>query len=146
MCCCSAGFHAAPSTFFTFYLISIATMLQMSAVYRLLASACPNTDIGTAAGAPFTALLPQDSSHLGATSPSPGLIHCFRPRLLFCWGKCALLHSLGCIACKPAYPRSAAYSIKEVSLSPSWPPVLVYNLAVSFRCVNFRRVWGEFEG
>ncbi|KAK9907686.1 hypothetical protein WJX75_008105 [Coccomyxa subellipsoidea] len=44
------GFHAAPSTFFTFYLICIATMLQMSAVYRLLASACPNTDIGTAAG------------------------------------------------------------------------------------------------
>ncbi|BDA47962.1 ABC transporter G family member 36 [Coccomyxa sp. Obi] len=44
------GFHAAPGTFFIFYLICIATMLQMSAVYRLLASASPNTDIGTAAG------------------------------------------------------------------------------------------------
>ncbi|CAL8463057.1 g2591 [Coccomyxa elongata] len=44
------GFHAAIGTFFIFYLICIATMLQMSAVYRLLASASPNTDIGTAAG------------------------------------------------------------------------------------------------
>lgn len=51
MCCgAAAGFHAAIGTFFIFYLISIATMLQMSAVYRLLASASPNTDIGTAAG------------------------------------------------------------------------------------------------
>lgn len=51
MCCaCCAGFHAAIGTFFIFYLICIATMLQMSAVYRLLASASPNTDIGTAAG------------------------------------------------------------------------------------------------
>ena len=36
---------------FTFYLIAFAAMLVNSALYRLLASACPNLDIATAGGA-----------------------------------------------------------------------------------------------
>ena len=46
-----AGFFPSAGYFFTFYLICIASMILMSAVYRLLAAASPNMDIASATGA-----------------------------------------------------------------------------------------------
>ena len=46
-----AGFYPSAGYFFTFYLICIASMILMSAVYRLLAAASPNMDIASATGA-----------------------------------------------------------------------------------------------
>ena len=46
-----AGFFRGAGYFFTFYLICISSMIQMSAVYRLLAAASPNMDIASATGA-----------------------------------------------------------------------------------------------
>ena len=46
----SAGFFRGAGHFFTFYLICISSMIQMSAVYRLLAAASPNMDIASATG------------------------------------------------------------------------------------------------
>ena len=45
-----AGFFRGAGYFFTFYLICISSMIQMSAVYRLLAAASPNMDIASATG------------------------------------------------------------------------------------------------
>ena len=45
------GFYPSAGYFFTFYLICIASMILMSAVYRLLAAASPNMDIASATGA-----------------------------------------------------------------------------------------------
>jgi hypothetical protein len=45
-----AGFYRSAGHYFTFYLICICSMLQMSAVYRLMAAASPNMDIASAAG------------------------------------------------------------------------------------------------
>ena len=50
-CAFFAGFFARAGYFFTFYLICIASMILMSAVYRLLAAASPNMDIASATGA-----------------------------------------------------------------------------------------------
>ena len=47
---CPAGFYRSAGHYFTFYLICICSMLQMSAVYRLMAAASPNMDIASAAG------------------------------------------------------------------------------------------------
>ena len=45
-----AGFFKGAGYFFTFYVICISSMIQMSAVYRLLAAASPNMDIASATG------------------------------------------------------------------------------------------------
>ena len=47
---CPAGFYRSAGCFFTFYLICVGSMLQMSAIYRLMAAASPNMDIASAAG------------------------------------------------------------------------------------------------
>ena len=47
---CPAGFYRSAGCFFTFYLVCVGSMLQMSAVYRLMAAASPNMDIASAAG------------------------------------------------------------------------------------------------
>ena len=45
-----AGFYRSAGCFFTFYLVCVGSMLQMSAIYRLMAAASPNMDIASAAG------------------------------------------------------------------------------------------------
>ena len=47
---CPAGFYRSAGCFFTFYLVCVGSMLQMSAIYRLMAAASPNMDIASAAG------------------------------------------------------------------------------------------------
>ena len=47
---CPAGFYKSAGCFFTFYLVCVGSMLQMSAIYRLMAAASPNMDIASAAG------------------------------------------------------------------------------------------------
>ena len=47
---CPAGFYRSAGCFFTFYLICVGSMLQMSAIYRQMAAASPNMDIASATG------------------------------------------------------------------------------------------------
>lgn len=46
----SIGFYHGLGYYLTFYLICISSMIQMAAMYRLLAAASPNMDIASAIG------------------------------------------------------------------------------------------------